>query len=221
MVAIGRGMGKKVSALITDMEQPLGRACGNALETSECIEILRGGGPEDTRELSIELGAWMLHLSASPSGLPAARARIREALASGAGLEKFREVIALQGGDPRVCDDTSRLPRARSTIELRAERPGYVRRIACRAVGRVVMLLGGGRETVDGGIDPAVGLVLHKKVGDRVDAGESLATVHLNDRGREAEVFAVLREAFAIGDVPPTPRPLIHTVLDPNRALEV
>jgi len=102
MVAIGRGMGKKVSALITDMDQPLGRACGNALETIECIEILRGAGPDDTRELSIELGAWMLHLSGSPHGLPAARARIREALASGAGLEKFREVIALQGGDPLI-----------------------------------------------------------------------------------------------------------------------
>ncbi len=216
MVAIGRGMGKRVSALITDMDQPLGSACGNALETIECIEILQGRGPEDARELSIELAAWMLHLSDSPSGLPAARVRIREALGSGAGLEKFREVIELQGGDPRVCDDVTRLPRAQAKLELRAERAGLVARIGCRAVGRATMLLGGGRETVDSRIDHAVGLVLHKKVGDRVDAGESLATIHLNDRGREAEVLAVLREAFAIGDELPAPRPLIHTVLDPD-----
>jgi thymidine phosphorylase len=209
-------MGKRVSALITDMDQPLGRACGNALETIECIEILQGQGPEDTRELSIELGAWMLHLTDSPRGLPAARARIVKALASGAGLEKFREVIALQGGDPRVCDDVRRLPRAQATLELRAERAGSVRRIGCRAVGQACMLLGGGREKVDSQIDHAVGLLLHKKVGDRVDAGESLATVHLNDRGREAEVLAVLSQAFTIGDEPAAPRPLIHTVLDPN-----
>ncbi len=216
MVAIGRGMGKKVSALITDMDQPLGRACGNALETIECIQILQGQGPEDTRQLSIELGAWMLHLTDSPRGLGAARERIREALVSGAGLEKFREVIELQGGDPRVCDDVTRLPRAQATLDVRAERAGVVTRIGCRAVGRATMLLGGGRETVDSRIDHAVGLLLHKKVGERVDTGDSLATIHLNDRGREAEVLAVLGEAFAIGDEPPAPRPLIHTVLDPN-----
>ncbi|PYQ18987.1 MAG: thymidine phosphorylase, partial [Acidobacteria bacterium] len=166
MVRIGRGMGKKVSALITDMEQPLGRAVGNALEVKESVETLQGRGPKDLESLSLELAAWMLHLAGLTTGLEAARARVRDALASGAGLRKFQEVIALQGGDPAVGDDTARLPRARETVELRAEAEGQVAGIACRSVGHAAMLLGAGRETVDSRIDPAVGVVLHKKVGD-------------------------------------------------------
>src|SRR5204862_1229108 len=129
-----------------------------------------------------ELAAWMLHLAGAALTLEEARGRVREALVSGAGLAKFREVIGLQGGDPRVCDDLSRMPRAGETVELRAERAGRVTAIGCRAVGTAAMLLGAGRETVDSRIDPAVGLVLRKKVGDAVESGEPLVTVHVNDR---------------------------------------
>jgi pyrimidine-nucleoside phosphorylase/thymidine phosphorylase len=213
MVEIGRGMGKKIQALITDMDQPLGLAAGNGLETIECIETLRGGGPADMRDLSIELAAWMLHLVDSPKGLDAARAKVKDALLSGRGLETFRRTIEIQGGDPKVCDDTSRIAAARESVELRAPRAGVVTRIACRAVGHAIMLLGGGRETVQSRIDPAVGVVLRRKVGDAVASGESLATIHANDRARLAEVEERLSSAFSIGDVPAPPRPLVHTIL--------
>jgi pyrimidine-nucleoside phosphorylase/thymidine phosphorylase len=213
MLAIGRGMGKKIVALITDMDQPLGRTVGNALEIVECIETLQGRGPKDLDTLSVELAAWMLSLAGAEETLDAARARVVKVLASGAGLRKFEEVIGLQGGDPRVCDDPSRLPRAAETVELRAERGGRVTGIACRAVGHAAMLLGAGRETVDSGIDPAVGLVLRKKVGDPVEVGEPLATIHVNDRSRLDEAVGLLRHAIRVGAEPITPRPLIHAVL--------
>ena len=216
MVSIGRGMGKRVSALVTDMDQPLGLACGNGLETIECIEALRGGGPKDLVELSVELAAWMLHLAGAVTPLDAARVKIRATLASGAGLEKFREVIRLQGGDPRVCDDTSLVPRARARLELPAEASGCVSRIGCRAVGHAIMLLGGGRETVEGEIDHAVGVVLRKKVGEPVEHGESLATIHVNDQRNQAAVVQLLRGAFQIAPEAPAPRPLVHKVLDPK-----
>jgi pyrimidine-nucleoside phosphorylase len=213
MLAIGRGMGKKIVALVTDMEQPLGRTVGNALEIAECVETLRGRGPADLETLSVELAAWMLNLAGAAPTLDAARARVREALSSGAGLRKFQEVIALQGGDPRVCDDTARLPRAAETASLRAETAGVVTAIGCRAVGHAAMLLGAGRETVDSRIDPAVGFVLHKKVGEAVTAGEPLVTVHVNDRARLEQALSMLRGAIHIGSAAPAARPLVHAVL--------
>jgi pyrimidine-nucleoside phosphorylase len=214
MVEIGRGMGKKVAALITDMEQPLGRSVGNALEVAECIETLKGRGPKDLESLSIELTAWMLFLCGVTPHMETARARVRDALQSGAGLAKFREIVELQGGNPRVVDDFAVFPRARETVPLRAERDGRVTRIACRAVGLAGMLLGAGRETVDSVIDPAVGLVLHKKVGDLVIQGEPLLTLHVNDRTRLDEVTAILREAVQVGSEAPARAPLIRAVLD-------
>jgi len=214
MVAIGRGMGRKVVALITDMEQPLGRAVGNALEVAECIETLKGRGPRDLESLSVELAAWMVKLGDQAPGLEQARARVREALSSGAGLRSFRQVIALQGGDPRVCEDLGLLPRAARTVDLPAERDGRVARIGCRAVGHAAMLLGAGRETVDSRIDPAVGLVLHKKVGDLVVAGEPLCTVHVNDERRLGPCLERLKTAFEIAAEAPPAAPLIRAVLD-------
>jgi pyrimidine-nucleoside phosphorylase/thymidine phosphorylase len=214
MVRIGRGMGKKVSALITDMEQPLGRMVGNALEVKESVETLQGRGPKDLESLSLELAAWMLHLAGIAPTLDAARTRARDTLASGAGLRKFQEVIERQGGDPRVCDDTSRLPQARETVELRSEAEGRVAGIACRAVGQAGMLLGAGRETVDSRIDPAVGIVLHKKVGDPVREGENLMTLHVNDRGRLEEATRLLRQAVRVAREAPPATPLVRLVLD-------
>jgi pyrimidine-nucleoside phosphorylase len=214
MVAIGRGMGKKVAALITDMEQPLGRAVGNALETLECIETLKGRGPKDLESLSLELAAWMLYLGGVSASLDAARSKVRDTLASGAGLRKFQEVIDLQGGNPRVCDDVSLLPRARETVELKADRDGRIARISCRAVGHAAMLLGAGRERTDSVIDPAVGLVLHKKVGDVAVQGEALLTLHVNDRRRLDEVTSLLRASIQLAPEAPARAPLIHAVLD-------
>jgi pyrimidine-nucleoside phosphorylase len=212
MVDIGRGMGKKIAALITDMDQPLGHAVGNSLEVVECIETLKGRGPRDLEELSVELAAWMLHLPASEP-LDACRARIRKALASGEGLRKFREVVEQQGGDPTVCEDESRLPRASRTVEVRSEERGHVTRIACADIGHAAMVLGAGRETVDSAIDAAVGIVLHKKVGEAVSAGEPLATLHVNDHERLEDAVVVVRSAIHIGATAPPSQPLIREVL--------
>jgi pyrimidine-nucleoside phosphorylase len=214
MVEIGRGMGKKVAALITGMDQPLGRAVGNALEVVESVETLRGQGPRDLEDLSVELAAWMLSLAGAASSRDVARAKVEDALRSGAGLAKLREVIELQGGDPRVCDEPARLPQARETVDLAASGSGRVASIACRAVGHAAMLLGAGRETVDSRIDPAVGLVLHKKVGDAVEKGEPLVRLHVNDRGRLDEAMALLRSAFQVAPEAVAPVPLVRAVLD-------
>jgi pyrimidine-nucleoside phosphorylase len=212
MVDIGRGMGKKIAALITDMDQPLGHAVGNSLEVVECIETLKGRGPRDLEELSVELAAWMLHLPAAEP-LDAARGRIRKALASGEGLRKFREVIELQGGDPAVCEDAGRLPHAGRTVEVRSEARGHVTRIACADIGHAAMVLGAGRETVDSAIDPAVGLVLHKKFGEAVSAGEPLATLHVNDPARLDDAISLIRSAIRIGPEAPPSTKLVRLVI--------
>ncbi|HEY7509404.1 MAG TPA: thymidine phosphorylase [Vicinamibacteria bacterium] len=218
MVKIGGGMGKKVVALITDMDQPLGRAVGNGMETAECIETLKGRGPRDLESLSLELTAWMLVLGGVAASLEPARSRARAALTSGAGLRKFQEVIEQQGGDPRVCDEPWRLPRARETVDLMAEDDGRVARLGCRAIGHAAMLLGAGRETVDSRIDPAVGIVLRKKVGELVMPGEPLLTVHLNDRRRLDEAMAILRAAVEVAPEASPPGPLVKDVLQPEAA---
>jgi len=208
MITIGREMGKKVEALVTAMEQPLGRTVGNALEVAESIETLKGRGPRDLESLSIELAARMVHLSAG-IGIDVARGRVRGALSSGAGLEKLREVVELQGGDPRVCDDASLLPRAAETIVLQADRDGRVKRLGARAIGHAAMLLGAGRETVDGPIDPAVGFVFHKKVGDPVAVNEPIVTIHAGRSGRLEKVLAGLRASIEVGPEAPATGPLV------------
>jgi pyrimidine-nucleoside phosphorylase/thymidine phosphorylase len=213
MLGIGRGMGKKLAALITDMDQPLGRTAGNALEVAECVETLKGRGPKDLESLSIELAAWMVKLAGAAASLDAARTRVRDALASGAGLERFRRVIELQGGNPRVCDDPSLLPQSRETVVVRSERDGRVVRLAARAIGHASMLLGGGRETVDSTIDPAVGFVFHKKVGDPVAVGEPIVTVHLGNASRREAALARLKEAIVVAAEAPSRGPLVLEVL--------
>jgi len=164
--------------------------------------------------LSVELAAWMVQLAGLSPSLDVARARVRDALHSGAGLERFRRVIELQGGNPRVCDDLSLLPQAVETIQVRSERDGRVARLAARAIGHSGMLLGGGRETVDGQIDPTVGFVFHKKVGDPVAAGEPIVTVHVGKASRREAALARLREAIVVGAEAPARGPLILEILN-------
>ncbi len=214
MVAIGKGMGKRVAAVITDMDEPTGSMIGNSLEIEESIRTLRGQGPKDLTDLSVELAAWMLVLTGVQPQLEAARAKIRGAIASGAGLELFRRVIEAQGGDPRVCDDPARLPHADHRHEIRAETRGFVQRIGARAVGEASMLLGAGRDTVADRVDPAVGIELGRKVGDAVDKGEVLATLHFNDPARRDSAVAHLAEAFAVAVEPTATPPLIRRVIE-------
>ena len=214
MVAIGKGMGKRVAAVITDMNEPTGRMIGNSLEIEESILTLRGQGPRDLTDLSVELAAWMLVLTGVQKDLEAARAKIHGAIASGAGIDLFRRVIEAQGGDPRVCDDPKLLPHASGRHEIRAQAKGFVHRIGCRAAGEASMLLGAGRNTVTDRIDPAVGIELGRKVGDSVDKGDLLATLHFNDQARLDAALARLSGAFEIAAEPVPPRPLIRRVIE-------
>lgn len=213
LVATGRRLGLEMRALITDMDQPLGRAVGNAVEVIESIETLKGRGPADLTELSVELAAHMVVLANRAGTVDEARQRVRECLVTGAGLEKFRAVIEAQGGDPAVIDDYRRLPRARHRRELPARRDGVITHIDAAAVGRACMQLGAGRERLDSPIDRAVGIVLHKKVGDPVEVGESLCTIAYNDVGRLPEVERVLSEAFVIASEMPPLRPLVKAIM--------
>lgn len=198
MCAIGRRLGKRMRALITRMDQPLGRAVGNALEIAECADCLQGRGPADLMNLSVELAAEMVFMGERASTLDEARAVCRETIEDGSALERFRQVIEAQGGDPRVLDDPGLLPQARERLDVPSPRGGFVLALLARPIGHATMLLGAGRARIDSTIDPAVGVVLHKKVGDSVEQGEPLCTVYLNDPTNRSAVITMIRDAYTI-----------------------
>jgi pyrimidine-nucleoside phosphorylase len=213
LVGIGQRMGKQIRALITDIDQPLGRAVGNSLEVIECLETLKGQGPPDLTELSVELAAHMVELGERAESVDAARALVLELLRNGRGLEKFRAIIEAQGGDPRVVDDYSRLPKAQHTMDVKAERDGFIGRIDAEAVGWASVWLGAGRQRLDSVIDPAVGVVVHRKVGEAVHAGEPLCTIHYNASAELESVQKTLAGAFAISNEPPPVRSLVQAII--------
>jgi len=215
MCETGQRMGKRVVALITDMDQPLGRYAGNALEVVECIHILRGElRAGDLYDLCIELAAWMMYLGGRAANVANGKRAAAELVSSGKALEKFSEIVRLQGGDARVCDDMKILPHAKSQVVITAARAGYVNFIACEEIGIAACILGGGRERITDVIDPAVGVVIHKKVGDAVAAGEPLCTVHYNSDARLEEARRRITEAYRIAGAPPAKlRPLVHRVI--------
>jgi pyrimidine-nucleoside phosphorylase len=213
MVETGTRMGKKIVALITDMEQPLGRKIGNTLEVEECLEVLHGGGPADLRELSLELSAWMFVLGGRTKSVDDGRELAAEMIASGRARDTFREVIRLQGGEPKIVDDPGLLPRARHTAHLPAKRSGFVTAIRCEQVGVASMTLGGGREKKEDSVDPGVGLVLEKKIGDAVKAGENLCTIHYNLDARLVMATRLLAGSFEIGDEAPVRLPLVRKII--------
>ncbi len=214
MVETGVRMGTKVVALITDMDQPLGNKIGNALEVVEVVEVLRGGGPEDLRELCLELAGWMLHLGGAAKTVAEGKDKSSKLISSGKALENFRQMVQLQGGDARVIDDTKRLPQARHTAQVLSARAGYIASMHCEQIGTACVILGGGRERKEDSVDPAVGIVLHKKVGDRVAAGEPLATIHYNSETQAARARQLIEASYAVtDDNPSSRRPLIHRVI--------
>ncbi|MBF0794207.1 pyrimidine-nucleoside phosphorylase [Mammaliicoccus lentus] len=180
MVKIGNNVGRNTMAIISDMSQPLGRAIGNGLEVKEAIETLRGEGPEDLTELVLTLGSQMVVLAKKAENLDEAREKLQEVIQNGKALEKFKVFLENQGGDGSVVDDVSKLPQAQHTFEVKAKKSGYVSKIVADEIGVASMLLGAGRATKDDIIDLAVGLVLNKKVGDKVEEGESLVTIYAN-----------------------------------------
>jgi len=209
MVGIGNWVGRRTVALVTGMDQPLGRAVGNALEVREAIETLKGEGPADLVELCLALGAVMLLLAGKAASIPEGREKLAGLLDSGRALAKCEEFIAAQGGDPRVTREDGLLPAAKLLEEVPAPAAGYVQAIHAERVGRAAMLLGAGRENKESKIDLSVGVVLKKKVCDRVQAGEPVAELHAAGPDRLAEVREIIQKAYNIGDKRPEPRPLV------------
>jgi thymidine phosphorylase len=191
------------------MNAPLGRAVGNALEVVECLEVLKGRGPEDVIDLSVELTARMLVLGRVVSDRPAAERRARAAIASGEGLERFRRTIEAQGGDPRVCDEYQRLPAAGLRHVVKASRAGYLTRLDAELVGRASVALGAGRDRVLDPVDPAVGIMVLAKPGDELRAGEPVLELHYRDRARLETAEALAARAVVVGDARPSAEHLI------------
>ncbi|AEH54654.1 pyrimidine-nucleoside phosphorylase [Heyndrickxia coagulans] len=211
MVRIGNHVGRKTMAVISDMSQPLGYAIGNALEVKEAIDTLKGEGPEDLTELVLALGSQMVVLAGKATTLEEARNMLKEAIASGAGLAKFKKFVANQGGDPSVIDHPEKLPQAKYAIDLPAITSGYVSQMVADQIGVAAMMLGAGRATKEDKIDFAVGIVLRKKVGDRVEAGEPLATIYANREAVE-DVKEKIYDNITISDHFEEPK-LIHKII--------
>jgi pyrimidine-nucleoside phosphorylase len=209
LVSIGRRSGVRTEAIITAMDAPLGRAVGNALEVIECLDVLKGQGPSDLIDVSVELTARMLVVGGvSPDRLDAAR-RVRAALASGAGLDRFRQIIECQGGDPRVVDDYRRLPLPPDRQIVPAERDGYVTVLDAELVGRASVALGAGRDRVEDPVDPAVGIIVRAKPGETVAAGDPVLEMCYRDARKLETALLLARRAIAIGHEPPRPTALI------------
>ncbi|APR27636.1 pyrimidine-nucleoside phosphorylase [Pediococcus acidilactici] len=211
LVKIGKSVGMNCMALISDMNQPLGNMVGNALEIQESIAILKGEGPEDIRKLVMTLGSQMVVLAKKAATLAEARAKLEEVVANGSALEVFRQMIIAQGGDPRVIEDPTLMPQAKYHFELPAPQAGYVTKMTADEIGIAAMLLGGGRQAKTDVIDYAVGIELHKKVGDAVAEGESLLTIHSNTED-VANIKELLYNNIEIG-TDAQPIQLVHKII--------
>ncbi len=214
MVTIGNGAGRKTIAVISDMDQPLGCAVGNALEVKEAIDTLNGGGPEDFRELCLTLGSYMVVAAGKADTKEEARAKLEEVIENGCALEKLAEFVEAQGGKKEEVYHPELLPKAQFVQEIFSEEEGYISGIVCDEIGICSLILGGGRETKESEIDLSVGLVIHKKKGDYVKKGESLATIHANDvskletaKKRFLAAYSYAQEAFE-------PEPLIRGIVE-------
>ena len=209
MIDLGESHGCPVVAVFTAMDRPLGRACGNALEVEEAIATLKGEGPPDLLDVTLALSAEMLVMAGVARDLDAARADLKQAIASGKAADQFRRIIERQGGDANVLDDPALLPQAAECELFTAQRAGVVQRVEPRAIGRGITALGGGRTTMADAIDPAVGFVITAKPGDWVGTGEPLASVYARDRAGIERGRAALRSAISIGDEAEPPLPLV------------
>ncbi|ESU73231.1 pyrimidine-nucleoside phosphorylase [Geobacillus thermopakistaniensis] len=212
MVDIGKRVGRRTMAVISDMSQPLGYAVGNALEVKEAIETLKGDGPHDLTELCLTLGSHMVYLAEKAPSLDEARRLLEEAIRSGAAIAAFKTFLAAQGGDASVVDDLDKLPKAAYTSTVTAAADGYVAEMAADDIGTAAMWLGAGRAKKEDVIDLAVGIVLHKKIGDRVQKGEALATIHSN-RPDVLDVKEKIEGAVRLSPQPVARPPLIYETI--------
>ena len=215
MVKIGTGAGKNTVAVISDMDQPLGFAVGNALEVKEAIATLKGEGPKDLEGLCMMLGSYMVVAAGKANDILTASAMLKQCIEDGSALNKFAEFIEAQGGDKELVYQPDRLPKASIIEEIESPAEGYVQSIVCDEIGVCSLVLGGGRETKESVIDLSVGLVLHKKVGDYVKQGDSLATIHANDREKLNAAKERFLNAYTINDTPVTKKLLIRGIVTP------
>ena len=216
MVSIGTMAGKKTVAVITDMDQPLGRAVGNSLEVREAIDTLRGEGPADFKEVVFALGSQMLMLAGRAADEKEARALMEGVIEDGSALDKFAQFVRAQGGDAAPVYDTSLLPVAGKTLEVTAKESGYVHRILAEDIGIACMTLGGGRETKESAIDLSVGIILEKKNGDAVSDGEVLATIYGNDDAKMQAAYEKIAHAYEIGKEPAAFVPVVREYIFPE-----
>jgi len=215
MTAVAKNAGKDVVTLITDMNQPMGREIGNALELRETIRALRGDCPEDLKELVLGLAQWMMVFGGVAGNVDEGRRIAEENLSGGKGLEKFRQMVARQGGDPSVVDNPDMLPTAAHRGEIVAAQDGWIGSVDTLEVGLCGVALGAGRDSVDAKIDMAVGFTVNKKIGDAVKKGESLLTVHYNDQKKADAVRGRLQRAFRIQGSPAKKPPMIYETVTP------
>jgi pyrimidine-nucleoside phosphorylase len=217
LVDLGRQFALPTEALITGMDAPLGRAVGNAVEVAEAIDLLKGGGPADLRTLAEAVGGAALRLSGRFDADSAAAA-IREAIASGAALDRLRAIVSQQGGDPRVLDDPGRLPGASARRTVTAPGSGYVAGLDAAAIGRASVCLGAGREHRGDPVDHGAGVLIHLPVGAPVRAGEAVLTLLTNDGARLGAAEALAREAITVADRPPDRPPLVRDIVSAGPA---
>ena len=213
MVKIGKNAGRSTIAVISDMDQPLGFAVGNALEVKEAIETLRGNGPDDFTELCLTLGSRMLMAGGAAGNAEEAKEKLQRVIADGSALKKLAEFVEAQGGDKEAVYDTDRLPKASIVCQVPSPQEGYIGHIACDEVGICSLILGGGRETKESRIDLSVGIVLQKKVGDFVSKGEALAVIHANDKGKLKEAEKRFLAACSITRTAPVKKPFIKEII--------
>ena len=214
MVRIGNLSGKRFSALITDMDQPLGNYIGNALEVEEAIDILAGRTEGALKDVALELGAHILRNAGAVATVNEGVKLLDSKIRSGEGLRKLAEMIAAQGGDPRVCEDTGLLPKARTRIDIKADRAGYVSSMVTSDIGNAAKLLGAGRERKTDALDLSVGIVMKVRVGDRVKKGDVLCTLHAGEKSDRTGAYNLMKRSISISDEKPEARPLIQAVVE-------
>jgi pyrimidine-nucleoside phosphorylase len=213
LTSASAAMGKPARAVLTAMDEPLGRTVGNALELAESIECLKGGGPSDVMEVTYVLGEQMLLISGVEKDAAAARSRLERSLSSGTALAKFREVVEAQGGDPGVADDPGRLPQARLVRPLPSAHSGFVRDVDALGVALAALRLGAGRVKAEDTIDPSVGVSHLVKTGEPVKAGGALCVIHANSERKLGEAVEILESAIVVGDAPPAAVPVIGELI--------
>src|SRR5579864_7028075 len=219
MVDTGEGVGKKTVALITDMDQPLGHAVGNAVEIEEVSSVLQGRGPHDLLELCLELAAQMLYLGDHAASISEGKSIAKEMIGSGKALERFRAMVQAQGGNAAIIEHPEKLPKARHRAVISSSANGFVQAMQCERIGSACVVLGGGRERKEDSVDHSVGIIVHKKVGDRVATGEPLCDILYNSEERAEGARRMIERSYQISDVPPrSQRPLVRRIISKSDA---